>query len=314
MGDRRHAGGEPFDLLQFHPVPRRVADHRIEAAGRRGAAPIGPHAGERRLPVKKATFGGKRAGLGDKGVGGRLDFGRLEALRPRRAAPPLRWLAARFARRDVHRVAIIAAEQHFAAEFGCVAGRRQPAGGVREIEKGAQCRGGFLHSGETLTAAFDLADIGVGQFLDPRHSRRRLAGLGHIGADHEPIAFVQFALDRADEFAEQRVAAAQMMVEKRQWRADRERVQPQRQFRQFDRHRVQIDAIDHPLQDDAADEVAIVELIVGHGPVILVGGAPDFRTQIFDPRHQWRAVGLGLIRPCDQGRRVADRGQHLVTR
>ena len=48
MRDRRFAFGEPFHFLQFHPVPRRVADDGVEAA-----LPILPDGGESQFPMQK---------------------------------------------------------------------------------------------------------------------------------------------------------------------------------------------------------------------------------------------------------------------
>ena len=59
--DLRTPSGEPLDLLQLHAVPGRIADHGVEAATPRGGVPVGPHAGERGLPVEEALFGRDRA-------------------------------------------------------------------------------------------------------------------------------------------------------------------------------------------------------------------------------------------------------------
>ena len=54
LGDLAPACGKPLYLLQLHPVPGRVADHGVEAAGGARALPIRPDAGEGRLPVEEA--------------------------------------------------------------------------------------------------------------------------------------------------------------------------------------------------------------------------------------------------------------------
>ena len=63
-GDFAPACGEPFDLLQLHPIPRRIADHGVKPAGQPFAFPIRPHAGERHLPVQEAFFINQFSGLG----------------------------------------------------------------------------------------------------------------------------------------------------------------------------------------------------------------------------------------------------------
>ena len=59
-GDVRAPGREPLDLLQFHPVPGRIADDRVEAAIQLARFPIRPYARERHLPVQEALAGDKR--------------------------------------------------------------------------------------------------------------------------------------------------------------------------------------------------------------------------------------------------------------
>ena len=59
VGDLRTACGKPLHLLQLHPVPGRVADYGVEAAGPFGRIPIRPHAGEGDLPVEKSFLHGE---------------------------------------------------------------------------------------------------------------------------------------------------------------------------------------------------------------------------------------------------------------
>jgi hypothetical protein len=63
-GDFAPARGEPFDLLQLHPIPRRIADHGVKSAGQPFVFPIRPHAGETHLPIQEAFFINQLAGLG----------------------------------------------------------------------------------------------------------------------------------------------------------------------------------------------------------------------------------------------------------
>lgn len=152
--------------------------------------------------MKKAAFSSKRMRLRDKGRGAGLHLAGFETLA---AAPaeraPSTWFRQCFAGGNAHWISIVAAEEHFTAEFGCVIVRRKPAGGVRQIKKGAQCRCGFLHSGKSLAAAAHLADICIRQLLDLRHPRCGLSSLRHVGADHQPVTFVQLLLDRTEKLA-----------------------------------------------------------------------------------------------------------------
>ena len=68
-----------------------------------------------------------------------------------------------------------------------------------------------------------------------------------------------FAAYFCQRFAVQRIAAAQVVIQKRQRRADGERVQPQRELRQLHRHRILVHPMHDALQDHAAHEMAVVE-------------------------------------------------------
>ena len=66
-GDLAPVGREPFDLLELHPVPGRVADHGVEAAGQLRSFPVRPHAGECHLPVQETLTGYQSQGIHQKG-------------------------------------------------------------------------------------------------------------------------------------------------------------------------------------------------------------------------------------------------------
>ena len=84
------------------------------------------------------------------------------------------------------------------------------------------------------------------------------------------------------EFTKQRIAAAQVMIQKRERRANGERMQPERQLRQLYRHRVEIDAVDYPLEHNAPHEVAIVQMLVAHLPAVLFGFFLDVSADALD--------------------------------
>ncbi|MDG4560625.1 MAG: hypothetical protein P9E88_04960, partial [Candidatus Competibacter sp.] len=63
MGDVRPARGEPFDFLEFHPVPRRIADDGIETALRLTAFQMTPNRGKGNGPGQETLLLGPFAGL-----------------------------------------------------------------------------------------------------------------------------------------------------------------------------------------------------------------------------------------------------------
>src|SRR5215831_1382199 len=103
-----------------------------------------------------------------------------------------------------------------------------------------------------------------------------------------------------------------MVIKKRQRRADRKRMQPQRQFRKLDRHRIEVDAVDHALQNDAADEVPVIKLFFRHRPVVFLSRAADLLAQPLNARGERGTIGLFGTRPGYEARHLGDRGQYLV--
>ena len=221
----------------------------------------------------------------------------------------------RLARRDLHRIAEHAIEQiveRLALRLRKV--RLQPAGGVDEVEKTRQGARRLLDATEGGGALAHLGDVGIRQFLDHRHPARGLARLNHRLTDEEGPAFADPFLGLMDEFAEQAVAGAEVMVEEGERCADREGMEPEREFRQFHRHRIEVCAVDDALQHDAPHEVAVVEVLVAHLPAVGLRLGADMaaygldlgrkRRGILAPRHQRGGLllrGEGFVgEPIDQ--------------
>ena len=64
-GNLRHLRLEPRNFLEAHLVPRRIADHRVEPAGRRRRVGVRPHAGKRDLLMEEVDGGRHRRRLGE---------------------------------------------------------------------------------------------------------------------------------------------------------------------------------------------------------------------------------------------------------
>ena len=100
----------------------------------------------------------------------------------------------------------------------------------------------------------DLGQVGVAGFFDERHHAGDALRAGD-GVEAEQRRAEPHPVDRRpDPLAEQAVAAAQVVIEERQRRADGEGVQPQAELGEFDRHRVLVDAVDDPLEDDRGEQ------------------------------------------------------------
>ncbi len=146
-----------------------------------------------------------------------------------------------------------------------------------------------------------LGDFRVAQPFDNLHLRGGTEGFreglmqkqrrAERGCMIEPLPHPQ---------AKEAVAIAQMMVEKRQRRADREGVQPQGDLCELDRHHMLVHAVDAALQNHATDNMPVVELLVVNSPTTLI-----------------RVADNGCANCCDTGvidgeriARVFERGNH----
>ena len=82
---------------------------------------------------------------------------------------------------------------------------------------------------------------------------------GQLTVTEQAAVFGDAGTHAREPFAIQRITATQMVIEKRQRRADRERVQPERELGQFHRHRILVDAVHDTLEDHASHQVPIIE-------------------------------------------------------
>ena len=77
---------------------------------------------------------------------------------------------------------------------------------------------------------------------------------------------------------DQRVAAAQVVIEEVERRTQREGVEPQADLRQFHGHRVEIDAVDAALEDVPLEQVDVGQLGRIDGDALLAEGFQDARA------------------------------------
>ena len=120
----------------------------------------------------------------------------------------------------------------------------------------------------------------------------------------------QFLGGIVDAQADERVAAAQVVVEEGEGRADGEAVQPERDLGQFDGQRVLVDAVDAAFEDHAADDGLVGELGLVDHPVGGVCPRQNVLTDSRDAFNQGRCVGA--LQPGRDGRRVFDQFENGV--
>ena len=113
-----------------------------------------------------------------------------------------------------------------------------------------------------------------------------------------------------DAQADERVAAAQVVVEEGERRADGEAVQPERDLGQFDGQRVLVDAVDAAFEDHAADDGLVGELGLVDHPIGGVCPRQNVLTDSGDAFNQGRCVGA--FQPGRDGRRVFDQFENGV--
>ena len=150
-----------------------------------------------------------------------------------------------------------------------------PGEAGQEIEQAAQVLGRVLDAAEQEGRFPHLGNVGVGECLDLLH---RLGGAFRPGdgrAGEHPAQPVQLADGIPDAQADERVAAAQVVVQERQRCADGEAVQPEGHFRQLDRQRVLVHAVDAAFEHHTPDDGLVREQALIEDPIRFLSAAED---------------------------------------
>ena len=239
--------------------------------------PVAPDAGEGDLPVEKVFALGDAVGgvpeLGEGGPEGALadGVGRVDA----------------FGAVGQEREGLLMAEGDCADErlFEDGAGllfhgSAEPVHAAKGVEKCAQRGGRFLDLGEEIGRFFDFGNVGVGQFFDALHALGGVFGGLDGAAGGEAAETGEFAGGVVDAQADERVAAAQVVVEEGEGRANGEAVQPEGDFGKLDGERVLVDAVDAALEDHAADDGLVGELGFVDDPVRKRGRASRMSSRM----------------------------------
>ena len=191
-------------------------------------------------------------------------------------------------------------------ELGALAdfhARRQPAEAGEGVEEATEVGGGGFDGLEQGLGLVDFGYVGVGELFDLAHA---VGGVFDAlqGALHEhraPRAAVAPRFGVGDAQADQRVAAAEVVVKERERRADGEAVEPEGDLGQFDGERVLVDAVNAALEYEAADDGLVGQLGLVHHPAGLVGALQDVGANGGHAVQQGRVVGVVAVQPVGDG-------------
>ena len=181
-------------------------------------------------------------------------------------------------------------------------GGAEPVHAAKGVEQAAQRGGRLLDFGEEIGRFFDFGNVGVGQFFDALHALGGVFGGLDGAAGGEAAETGELASGVVDAQTDERVAAAQVVVEEGEGRADGEAVEPEGDFGKLDGERVLVDAVDAALEDHAADDGLVGKLGFVDDPVGSVGAVEDVAAEGGDAVEQRR--GVEVMQPGRGGRRV----------
>ena len=135
-----------------------------------------------------------------------------------------------------------------------------PAQAAQEVERAAQAGGGRLDAAEQRRGLAHLGHVGVGHLLDLLHPFGGGLDAGDGARGEQPSELAQVLAGVGHAQTDQRIAAAQVVVEERERRADGEAVQPQRHLGELDGERVLVYAVDAPLQHHSSNDGLVGKL------------------------------------------------------
>ena len=130
----------------------------------------------------------------------------------------------------------------------------QPAHAAEEIEQPARTGSGVLDTAKQRGGLPHLRYVRVRFLLYTPHAVGRRLGAGDGAAGEQSAQPLQVLGRVRHPETDQRVAAAQVVVEEGQRRADGEAVEPEGDLRQFDGQRILVDAVDAALEDHPPDD------------------------------------------------------------
>ena len=185
----------------------------------------------------------------------------------------------------------------------------QPAHAAEEVEQTAQIGGGVLDPAKQRGGLPHLGNVRVRHLLYTLHTVGRGLGAGDGAAREQSAQPLQIGGRVRHPEADQRVAAAQMVVEEGQGRADGEAVEPEGDLRQLDGQGILVDAVDTALEDHPPDDGLVGQLGRVDDPLRLPGPAEDVPPDRGDAVDQGRSV---LVEPLRDGRDVLDQVGDVV--
>ena len=138
--------------------------------------------------------------------------------------------------------------------------RGQPTQPAKEVEQAAKVRRRLLDPMEQRRRLPHFGHVGVRHLLDEQHAIRSGLRPRDGAAGKKAAESPEFSNSLRYPKADQRISAAQMVVQKGQGRAHGEAVQPQRHLGQLDGQGVLVHAVDAALEHHTADDGLIGEL------------------------------------------------------
>ena len=226
-------------------VPRRISQHRVEAAVRERLSRLV----EVRLwkfehPVKEAMRGGDVVGVVQKGC--RRFFRKAAASRHQ-------FVRQRCEHRRIRRFVRVRPHPACAPEIG----HRFPVARLCAVHRGGVLFRGRHRPCRRACRRASGARRPRAQATAPDRRRRRAASThGSRRRAREPGAW-RLSCDVDGRCADQAVAADEVVIEKRQRLAGRKRREPEREARELHRRRIQVDAEETSLRDDPPEHRAV---------------------------------------------------------